>query len=150
MKKELRKHMARTADGKKYLDAEMRMEKITVGSVLTHQTRGQGEVVYIDPKTHSRHVRYYDSGEVHKYLPTSWHKMTLVKLGPAEKGQGQGRNQQAVAAPGTPVGAFVKRTGTPGSNRVKSMFKKAMTTARKGGPAAAERSGGKKQPPGKM
>ena len=55
------------------------MQKINVGSVLFHENRGEGIVIKIDE--HGRRHVEYSNGEIHKYLPTSWHKIKLVKQG---------------------------------------------------------------------
>jgi len=79
MEEELKKHMAFTEEGRKYIKAATRMEKVQVGSVLLHETRGEGIVIKIDD--HKRRHVQYKNGEVHKYLPTSWHKIKLMKEG---------------------------------------------------------------------
>ncbi|GMI27291.1 hypothetical protein TeGR_g788 [Tetraparma gracilis] len=53
-------------------------EQIMVGSIVKHEKRGQGTVVFIDPNTRSRHVEF-DGGDIHRYLATSWHKLKLIK-----------------------------------------------------------------------
>ena len=103
MKKEMKKHMAQTSEGKKYLEQEDRMENVTLGSIVRHEKRGEGAVVSVDPFTQARHVKFSD-GAIHKYQPTSWHKITLVKQGtkdelPMHGGSARSLGSTKVAAP---------------------------------------------------
>mmetsp|Transcript_20916 Transcript_20916/g.43653 ORF Transcript_20916/g.43653 Transcript_20916/m.43653 type:complete len:1063 (+) Transcript_20916:197-3385(+) len=85
METELKKHMAFTEEGRKYIKAATKMEKVQVGSILMHETRGEGIVIKID--NHKRRHVQYKNGEIHKYLPTSWHKIKLLKEGKGTLGK---------------------------------------------------------------
>ncbi|GMI04558.1 hypothetical protein TrLO_g110 [Triparma laevis f. longispina] len=112
MESELKKHMAFTVEGKKYLEAEMNMGKVALGSIVFHQNRGEGIVVYIDEHKR-RHVQFKD-GDVHKYLPTSWHKMKLLKMGESprnvwkERGKSESRRRGSLVSLLTPLGSREK------------------------------------------
>ena len=68
MESEMKKHMAVTEEGKRYLEAEMNMGKVSLGSIVYHTNRGEGVVVFIDE--HKRRHVQFKNGDIHKYLPT--------------------------------------------------------------------------------
>ena len=86
MNAELGRHMGSTEEGRKILEARADMSKIPVGSLIEHTAKGQGIVIKIDE--HKRMHLKFKNNEVHKYNPTSWHKMKLIKLAKEEDAWG--------------------------------------------------------------
>jgi CRP-like cAMP-binding protein len=133
MESELKKHMAYTEEGRKYIKAATRMEKVQVGSILMHETRGEGIVIKID--NHKRRHVQYKNGDIHKYLPTSWHKIKLIKEGKGTLNENiwdmrePGIKEESSREGTTPVSSNAGEGGSAGPE--KDMSGKVMSFAKK-------------------